>query len=305
MNMLITLCCVVAGAVTINAADTPRREVTTAALRFLQLEGSRPETSGIAASQQAPGLLWGIEDGANGIVFAFDRDGKKRGAIKLAGVNATDIEDLAAFKLGEQSWLCLADTGHNDPNSPRQPVRLYFLQEPKFENLQPSKTLSVSNVQIKTLAYPHGQKLDCEAVAIDGSAKAAYLIGKLSPYPLFRADVTAFDGTANLEKLAELKDVIPQESGEPARITALDFSAQSDAALVLTYGTALVFKREAGSTWADALKTAPRELKHSELAKPKLPQAEAACFSAKGGTLYIASEQSQTLLRILNYSNSP
>jgi hypothetical protein len=72
----------------------------------------------------------------------------------------------------------------------------------------------------------------------------------------------------------------------------MDFAPDRSAALVLTYGEPLLFPRAADESWAAALARPP-----IRLAPHRLPQGEAACFSADGRAVYVASELVSDLLR--------
>jgi hypothetical protein len=72
----------------------------------------------------------------------------------------------------------------------------------------------------------------------------------------------------------------------------MDFSADGKLALVLTYGDLLLFPRQAGEPWAEALAREP-----IKLPPPVLPQAEGACFTRDGRAIFVCSEKTGRLLR--------
>ena len=65
----------------------------------------------------------------------------------------------------------------------------------------------------------------------------------------------------------------------------MDFAADGSAAVVLTYGAALLFERSPGEPWADALARKPVRLPPHNLL-----QAEGICFSPDGKAIYVVSE---------------
>jgi hypothetical protein len=148
---------------------------------------------------------------------------------------------------------------------------------------------------------------DCESLAVDAREGFVYLLSKREPVPrLYRLPLGASKelvvarrvGTVPhlpqpdfLQRL--LKTPTGRYRGEP---TAMDFAADGSAAVVLTYGDTLLFPRAADESWADALAKPPVVLTPHDL-----PQAEAACFSQDGRSLYVASESS---LRLLRYDRS-
>ena len=75
-------------------------------------------------------------------------------------------------------------------------------------------------------------------------------------------------------------------------VTGMAFAPDGSAALVLTYSVPLLFPRKPGESWPDALARSP-----VRLTPHGLPQAEGACFSADGRSIYIVSETLPQLLR--------
>jgi hypothetical protein len=57
------------------------------------------EDSGLAASRRQANLLWALNDSGNPpVLFALSARGAARGAVRVAGVENIDWEDLAAFR---------------------------------------------------------------------------------------------------------------------------------------------------------------------------------------------------------------
>jgi hypothetical protein len=94
-------------------------------------------------------------------------------------------------------------------------------------------------------------------------------------------------GTGELD--AMMKKLLGRKIAWP---TAMDFSADGRFAVVLTYGSLLLFPRQDRESWPAALQRPPQRLPYHGLV-----QAEAACFSADSRTIYVASEGEQPLVR--------
>lgn len=271
-------------------------------------EPANLETSGLAASHRTPGLVWTHDDsGGEPVLFAMRSTGYLVGRMRLAGTVNRDWEDLAAFTLDGQCWLLVADTGDNDARYPQSV--LHVLAEPDLDTLMSTRELSLAPAYSIVFRYedrPH----DCEAVAVDPAERAVYLLTKRDQPPqLFRLPLAAASpgqpaiaravGTVTQLPRARLADKITGKLPRALRghPTALDFSPDGAAALVLTYGGVFLFPRAPGTSWAEALAAKP-----APLPPFSLPQAEAAAFAADGRAIYLASEKSRQLLR---YDRAP
>lgn len=262
----------------------------------------RHEASGLAASRRASDVLWTHDDsGGEPVVYAIDTAGKKRGALRLLGVKNEDWEDIAAFQRDQKAWLLIADTGDNDAK--RDTVQLHVVEEPNPERLRPNAELTAAPAYSLRIRYEDGPR-DCESVAVDPVEGAVYLLTKRdAPSRLYRVPlgpsrdkivVARLVGTApELAGRSHMDTMIKHLVGKKfSWPTAMDFAADGRTAVVLTYGEPLLFTRRGNESWAEALKRAPtRLLFHG------LPQAEAACFSADGRALYVASEGVTSLVR--------
>lgn len=262
----------------------------------------RQEASGLAASRRAADILWTHDDsGGAPVLYAIDTTGKMRGALRVTGVKNEDWEDVAAFERDGKAWLVIGDTGDNDAK--RDTVRIHVVEEPSPKQLSPSSEIQVPPAYSLRIRYADGPR-DCEAVAVDASEGAIYLLTKRDAPPrLYRlplgpsADkvtiakfvgvVPAIVGQTKVDSM--LKHLVGKRLSWP---TAMDFSADGRAAVVLTYGEPLVFTRQANESWLETFQRQPaRLLFHGQ------PQAEAICFTADGRAIYLASEKSTVLVR--------
>jgi hypothetical protein len=259
------------------------------------------EASGLAASRLTPGLLWTHDDsGGAPELHAVDAKGHRRGTLRIAGVENKDWEDVAAFRRNGRAWLLVADVGDNDAK--RTTVRLHLVAEPAAEELRPATTVTVQPEYSLRVRYEDGPR-DCEAVAVDPIGGKIYLLTKrddparLYQLPLARAEgiVTAqfVTAVAKLEGATEvdffLKGLLGRKLNWP---TAMDFRADGRAALVLTYGAALVFTRRDNEDWPEVFRRAPVRLPFHGLR-----QAEGACFSVDGRSVFVVSEGNSDLVR--------
>lgn len=261
----------------------------------------RHESSGLAVSRRSPDILWTHDDsGGDPVLYAVDLTGKKRGALRVLGLKNEDWEDVASFTRDGQAWLLIADTGDNDAKEGS--VWLHVVAEPAPEHLDTAGELSAAPAYSLRIRYEDGPR-DCESVAVDGADQAIYLLTKRDDPPrLYRVplgpaqekSVTArFVGTVPVAGNSGMDFLMKKILGKKvAWPTAMDFAADGRRAVVLTYGEVLVFAREPGEPWLAALQRAPARLMFHGL-----PQAEGACFSPDGRTIYVSSEGTQPLIR--------
>ena len=261
------------------------------------------EASGLAASRRTPGLLWTHDDsGGQPELYAVEAGGRLRGVLRLEGVKAEDWEDLAAAEFDGKAWLIVADTGDN--NAKRAHTWIHLVAEPATDRLSPSKPASERPSASLKLTYPDGPR-DCESLSVDARERAIYLLSKRDPVPrLYRVDIpnplrdseitARFIGeVGRLPQPTAAQKLVRGYLGEHrAWPTAMDFSADGSAAVVLTYGHVLLFPRKDGEAWGATLAREP-----VLLPPHNLTQAEAICFSADGRGVYVASEKTRNLLR--------
>ena len=265
----------------------------------------RLETSGLAASRRTAGVLWTHDDsGGAAALYAVRTTGELVGTLRIRGEKNEDWEDIAAFELDGKAWLLIADTGDN--GAQRASVRLHLVEEPALDLAARGAELAVRPTRTLHLRYADGPR-DCESVAVDAAERAVYLLTKRESVPrLYRVALDATGSTArepivvppvgDVARLPQPTKAQRKEKGylgkRRAEVTAMDFTTDGSAAVVLTYGDLLLFPRHSGESWAVALARDPVQLPAHHLV-----QAEAACFSPDGRQIYVAAEGSRPFLR--------
>ncbi|AWI08841.1 hypothetical protein [Ereboglobus luteus] len=266
------------------------------------------EASGLAASRKTNGVLWTHNDSGNDpVLYAIGTDGRFLGSVWLAGADNIDWEDMASFTIGGRAYLLVADTGDN--NARRKNCSLYVIEEPDIAQLSPAKELVVQvawNVPILYPDKPH----DCEAVAVDPGAKGDGSDGKIylltkreTPNRLFSVPLKPeaagvpqiaweLGKIALLPQTSSVQNLLPVPTGRfRGQPTGMDFSPDGRSAVVLTYGNVLLYARREGESWFSALVRNPLVLPPH-----KLGQAEAACFSSDGKTIFVTEENKNAAL---------
>jgi hypothetical protein len=270
-------------------------------------EPQNREASGLAASRRAPGLLWIHGDsGGEAVLYGVDAaTGERRATLRLQGCRNNDWEDVAAFERDGKAWLVVGDIGDNYARRPS--IQLHVLEEPDPATLRPDAETTIVPAYTLRVVYEDLAR-DCESLAIDPREGAVYLISKRNAVPrLYRLPlapspelvVARYVGTVpHLPQPDLFQRVLKTPTGRyRAEPCAMDFAPDGSAAIVLTYGDTLLFPRAAHESWAEALAKPP-----TILGPHDLPQAEAACFSADGRTIFVTSEETRRLLR---YDRAP
>lgn len=274
-----------------------------APIKVGRTSGSLEELSGLAASQRADQVLWGLNDsGADPEFEAIHPSGTRIGQVRLVGVVNRDWEAMASFMLDGKPWLLIADVGDN--NGVRHDCVLHIVEEPRLEELRPEKTLKVSPAWSIPVSYEDGPR-DCESVAVDAKEGRVYLLSKrtnppmlywlpLRPAPGESPVARKLGPAVGIPAATEAQKLIPAPTGRyrPSP-TGMDFSPDGMQAALLTYGDVWLYRRAPGQSWTEAFGAQPRRLEAHGLM-----QAEAISFSRDGRSLYVGSEgEGSSLLR--------
>jgi hypothetical protein len=247
------------------------------------------EASGLAHSRRRPDLLWVINDGGEEpVLHAVTPDGAALGAVRVAGAENRDWEDLAAFSHEGSSWLLVADIGDN--GGIRDHLTLYVVPEPDPDDREVATAWTVR------YTYPDGPH-DAEAVAVDSEAGRIYVLTKrtepaeLHTLPLrppasagvlTSTLVTGVDSLPGREEAVGLLAAAVPYHWQP---TGMDIAADGSAVVILTYADVYYYPRPPAGTWADALAREPLPL-----GMPLVPIAEAVAFDGRGRSLFITAE---------------
>lgn len=247
------------------------------------------EASGLAHSRRRQDLLWVINDGGEEpVLHAVTPDGEALGAVRVAGADNRDWEDLAAFSYEGSSWLLVADIGDN--GGIRDHLTLYVVPEPEPGDGEVAPAWTVR------YTYPDGPH-DAEAVAVDGEAGRIYVLTKrtepaeLHALPLRPPEsagvltstlVTGVDSLPGREDAVGLLAAAVPYHWQP---TGMDIAADGSAVVILTYADVYYYPRRPAETWADALAREPLPL-----GMPLVPIAEAVAFDGRGRSLFITAE---------------
>ena len=271
-----------------------------AQLSGLLLDEHLGEVSGLAASHAHADTLWLTNDGGNDArLYAVSRRGSKLATLRLAGIDNTDWEDLAAFDRDGRHYLLIADTGDN--GGLRRTLQLHVIEEPAS-----LVDASVAPAWSIAFRWPDGAR-DCEAVAVDVAGDRILLVSKKrQPPELFALPLRPRTrGLQVARKLGVLAGVPRPDADElqanprlariRSQVTAADIAGDGRTLAVLTYRDVLLYPRRGSESWAQAVARRPQV--HP---LPWLPQAEALGWSRDGSGLYATGEFSPAPLLYLN-----
>jgi hypothetical protein len=272
----------VAGAET----ETPLQYAAAEEIAKLSVKGLS-ESSGLAPSRLDTNLLWTHNDsGDSARLFAVDISGATAGVCDVNGADAIDWEDMASYSKEGKPYLLVADTGDNGRK--RKKYQLYRIPE-RHPDQAP---LAVD--QTVHFKFDKGP-CDCEAIAYDATLDQVILIDK--GWSL-RCRVFTLDWPVKATKKTQLAKQVAVL--KIAGITGMDISPDGRRAIVLTYGPAYEFVRDADETWKRAFARPGREIR-----MPVRRQGEAICYGADGKMLFVTSEKLPTPLFRLAVVDEP
>ena len=238
------------------------------------------ESSGLAASTRTDGVFWTHNDsGDSPRLFAFNGKGEDLGTFAIRGAAAVDWEDMASFALGGRHYLLIADVGDNAAR--RVSCTLYFVLEPPLAAKpdRPPRPAALPLAARVDFTYADGPH-NCESVGVDVPRGEVLLVSKAG------GECKAY--TLPLPRRDWVRGAVARAVGT-LRIpttTAMDVSPDGLRAVVLTYGDAHEYARDANEDWQAAFARAPRTIK-----MPRRAQGESICFGRDGRTLYLTSEK--------------
>jgi hypothetical protein len=210
------------------------------------------EASGLAVSSRFSNRLYHVDDSSS-TIFMTDEVGNWIQSVAITGPGATDVEDLSLGPCGQQDCLFIADIGDNPGR--RDSIEVIVVEEVDAFPLQ------VSPRHRLRLRYPDGPE-DAEALGVSSNGDIFVISRRLFPEQsqahaeLFRLSVELWQGSGpdeihTLEHLASI-EMRTLASTLPGRlVTAMDFSADDQRMLLLTYGDA--FEIELGGLLGSSL----------------------------------------------------
>ncbi len=228
------------------------------------------EASGVAASITRPDTLWVIVDtGGPATVFGLNHAGDVTDTVRLTGVRASDVEEVAVGACGDASCVYAADIGDNDAR--RKDVAIYRFTEP---------AAGVREVHAERFraTYPDGPH-DAESFFVTPSGQMFIVTKGPGPVALYRFPPSPTpDQVARLERVGPSHDVDAR-----ARLTGAAASPDGRWVVVRTHHTLTFYRMPEfiAGTW--------REVGSVDVTPLKEPQGEGVAFGA-GQAMFLVSE---------------
>lgn len=254
------------------------------------------ESSGIVASRLNPDLFWTHNDSGDGpFLYAFDRQGKKRGIWRVTGATARDWEDIA---LGpgpqpNRPYIYVGDIGDNGTG--RRQITIYRVAEPAIVPADADSTKTsprqTDTAEAIRLMYPDGSH-DAEALMIHPVTGDLYIVTKMRGSIAGVYKLPAPFSASTVHPLTRIGEVrVPTVFG--GLITGGDISPDGRRVALCDYTNAYEMSLPNSSRSPfDGIWNQP--LMSIELGPRQ--QGEAICYSLDGASLLATSEKRPTPL---------
>lgn len=233
-----------------NAVDAARAGDLTTSNGGTITNSALTEISGIDAGIKNPNVVWVHNDsGDSARIFAVDaKTGQTLGSYTLGGAKAVDWEDIEVATAADgKSYIYVGDIGDNGLS--RSNVVIYRVPEPTVTGTatNPANTTLTGIDQLR-LAYPNGEKINSESLAVDPRSGNLMVIEKTSGdvSRVYSAPATAWGSTGDttLQQVATL-DTSHTNS---KLVTSADFSPDGSELAVRTYRDVLLWNRDPNSS---------------------------------------------------------
>ncbi|MBB2148075.1 YncE family protein [Pedobacter gandavensis] len=236
------------------------------------------ELSGIASSQQYPGVVYVHEDSGNGNeVYISNTKGEDLGKLILDGVSNRDWEDIAYGPGPDptKKYIYVAEIGDNDAKY--SSVFVYRFAEPAIVLNSSQNAVHVTPDKLQ-FTYPKGA-VNAESLLLDPVTKDLYIATKeearstlyVARYPQSSSSTTVLIPLA----------LLPFDL-----LTAADISADGNEILMRNTGQIWYWKRGLNESIAQTILRKPQDAPYSG----NEHQGEALCFAADGSGYLSTSE---------------
>lgn len=253
-------------------------------------DASIDESSGLIASRRNPGLFWTHNDsGDDPVIFAFDRQGKRRGVWRVEGAKARDWEDIAIGPGPERNrpYLYVGDIGNN--GKAREEIVVYRFPEPTIETgdaesgrRNPRRTEMLDIIRVR---YPDGAH-DAETLMVHPTSGDIYIVTKTISRSAVVYKLSSTLSLTNVNVLARVSEVrLPSPLG--SMITGGDISPDGRRVVLCDYLGAYELSLAADS--AANFDTIWKQPAVSTQLGPR-GQGEAVCYRLDGAAILATSE---------------
>jgi hypothetical protein len=216
------------------------------------------ESSGLARSTFARGLLWTHNDsGGRPQVFAVDGHGRTRTTVTLRGASARDWE---AITTGPRHRLWVGDVGNNSRS--RSVITVYRFAEPR--SLKQSMSIGATRFDLR---YPDGNH-NSEGIMVHPRTGRLFVVSKSSSGgAIYRAP----------KRLSKTEvNTLRRVARAPKKVTGASFAPDGRSFALCNYSKAWIYRSIGG--------------KGKQIDKPSLRQGESIEYARNGSTIFMGSE---------------
>ncbi|MDZ4674921.1 MAG: hypothetical protein SGI84_10730 [Gemmatimonadota bacterium] len=200
-------------------------------------ESALVESSGVATSQQYPGIFWTHNDAGNlAHIFASDPSGAARSRWRFRSGQNVDWEDIGLGPCPAGTCLYIGDVGDNAEH--RNDVTIYRFREP-----DPGVTDGLfDEADSLVVRYPDRPR-DVEALFVDDSS-TVWLVskGRSEGIFLYRIPAKAWSGRATTAELVDTLPIRPHLAAGQA-VTGAAISPDQRTVVIRTYRDLYFFSR--------------------------------------------------------------
>lgn len=192
------------------------------------------ESSGVTWSRSDPSVLWTMNDGSDGVLFAVDTLGVElRRVVTEGGRRLRDVEAMAAGPCGDEWCLYLGDVGDNGER--RNTVAILRVQDPGLDG--DGEPLQREAFRIR---YPDGPR-DVEAMFIIPEL-GIHLVskGRSGPPTVYR-----YPGTPTSDSVVVMERIQTLGTGSRSRrnmVTGATWVPGTDRVLIRTYSDLIAYR---------------------------------------------------------------
>ena len=268
------------------------------------------EASGIVASRKQPGIWWVHNDsGDDARLFAIDDRGKGVAEVRLIGVVAADLEDIALGPGPDPNidYLYIGDIGDNFLQ--REFVTVYRIPEPQVFAGKVASIVEIDTVASLEISYESAKHRaqNAETLLSDPVTGDLYIVTRNDtgsailhyPFPheedvrsvVHRVGETLFFGVGALALNPTVHTGQPRKNDSTQLATGGDISSLGNQVLIRTYNTAFVWLRRSGATLVSAFDGEPCPVPIGEES-----QGESIGFSPDAQSYVTVSERKEQLL---------
>lgn len=241
------------------------------------------EVSGVASSQQSPGVVWMLNDGTNQLVSAVNTDGTLLARVRFHQ-SVVDLEDIALGPgdLPASFTLYLTDIGDN--SLARSNIAVIRVPEPDLVAGVSGAEMTFSRESRITLRYPDGAH-NAEALLVDPLSGDIYIATKEeNRFRLYAAS------QSELMQKQELTLALVH-TGDFALVSGGDISPDGLLVALRREDAARVWKRAPGQSIAEALRSLGEAI--PVIGPPQEPNGESLAFVSNDGA-YVTFSEGQT-----------